>query len=478
MKIGLYGGLANNMYLLARALTEAGQEVVFIRDRDDVYPFSQPSWEDCPMTLPYERVGGAKYRPWLWQEWTIEEAKYDWQPPSWLWDPLSHLTEPLVPRVSLPVANESWGRMMGMFWAQRKLATFVWAKMQECDALVVCGVLGTLLAGFSGRPFVIWPHGSDLRLAAGLERHSAGEISSQNPMQLAHMCLKECYARSMAVGTQMPNLGGGHLGDPESLLDGIQVVRLPNPMWLRERIERVRRRELLKRLKFEIADTVEFVAFVPSRLDVKWKGHDRLMAGISALDESVRQRFHFIFSGWGEDRQALIKTVPPECCSFMPCAVGKPLVYQLQNAADFVIDQFLMGEYGSSLPEAMSCGVPVMAHCAEWQYARRGWNPPPVIQACHRTEILEAFQVIAKQGHGFLEEKGRQAHAYSRAVHDPQRIAHDLLAVLQGNLKTAGGVAGTVAAANRTRAERPAEAEAYPEDAPQDDVPVARTEGA
>ena len=41
MKIGLYGGVANNMYVFARAMAKQGLKVCFIRDRGDLYPISK-----------------------------------------------------------------------------------------------------------------------------------------------------------------------------------------------------------------------------------------------------------------------------------------------------------------------------------------------------------------------------------------------------------------------------------------------------
>ena len=54
MKIGLYGGMANNMYALAKGMAAEGADVCFIRDRSDRYPFSQPLWDDV-----VTQVGGT-----------------------------------------------------------------------------------------------------------------------------------------------------------------------------------------------------------------------------------------------------------------------------------------------------------------------------------------------------------------------------------------------------------------------------------
>lgn len=86
MKIGLYGGIANNMYVFAKSPANQGVETCFIRDRGDRYPFSQPVWEDIRATLDYDDM--AKAANWTWQEWTNWETHLGWKAPVWLVDPL------------------------------------------------------------------------------------------------------------------------------------------------------------------------------------------------------------------------------------------------------------------------------------------------------------------------------------------------------------------------------------------------------
>jgi len=64
--------MANNMYVLSRALTHAGYTVCFIRDRNDRYAFSQPVWEDCSFTLSYQEV--IESSSWSWEEWNVRET--------------------------------------------------------------------------------------------------------------------------------------------------------------------------------------------------------------------------------------------------------------------------------------------------------------------------------------------------------------------------------------------------------------------
>ena len=90
MRIGLYGGLANNMYVFAKAMATHGLDVCFIRDRGDRFPFSQPVWEDVSCTLDHDKIAKAVH--WTWEEWTAWEHQLEWQPPNWLKDPLKAIS--------------------------------------------------------------------------------------------------------------------------------------------------------------------------------------------------------------------------------------------------------------------------------------------------------------------------------------------------------------------------------------------------
>ena len=90
MKIGFYGGMANNMYVFAKAFHAAGVDVCFIRDRSDKYPFSQPVWEDQSFTMHYEEVPRAS--GWSWERWSQQERDVGWIPPTWMVDPLETLS--------------------------------------------------------------------------------------------------------------------------------------------------------------------------------------------------------------------------------------------------------------------------------------------------------------------------------------------------------------------------------------------------
>ena len=208
MKIGLYGGVANNMYVFAKAFSKQGQDVCFIRDRNDHYPFSQPAWEDIPWVVEYEQL--AKMANWSWPKWTKWEDEVGWQAPAWLADPLqeSSSCRTILNRVIGPL-----GKAFFYCIAQKRTHwPAVLNLMGQCDVLLVCGIEGTLLASLSGRPFVIFPHGGDIRTAAGLH-----PPQSWNPRDWIIYWkflgfIRRAYLKAMWVGSHDPAGFGGYAG--------------------------------------------------------------------------------------------------------------------------------------------------------------------------------------------------------------------------------------------------------------------------
>src|SRR6185436_21094065 len=76
--------------------------------------------------------------------------------------------------------------------------------MRACDTLLVCGTEGTLLAAQSGRPYIIWPHGGDTMIAAGLLQPSWLQIRSRFMHGMLRRQLVPAYARAICIGSHEP----------------------------------------------------------------------------------------------------------------------------------------------------------------------------------------------------------------------------------------------------------------------------------
>lgn len=399
MKIILYGGMANNLYVVAKAINSLpGIECKFLRDRNDRFAFSQPSWEDCRATLTYGDV--VQSSSWDWKLWDCWESENKWLKPDWLID-LGHQAQ-----------KHQIVSMLG-----------------EADLLLVCGVSATISAYESRSPYLIMPHGGDIRLAAGLVKTKPTKLMEHITGHRQDRMLNEAYKNALAVVTHGPLCIGGPLAKGvhavEARLPSVNFSRLAIPVRPRDRKNQSDRRGHFNQQLRHVGcgDVIEdFVLFVPSRIDYFWKGQDRL---VKALEKTKRGSFHVVFSGWGADYMDLKGKCGNISATFLPCALSKELLYSFYCSADIVVDQFILGDYGTAAQEAMSCGTPVLMWIDELEYLNDGRIPPPVLNASTQDEISGILDLISR-GIVNYEDVGAKGKQWVLASHSPYTFANNI----------------------------------------------------
>lgn len=430
MRIGLYGGMANNMYVFAHSMAKHGADVCFIRDRSDRYPFSQPVWEDVAFPMKYEEVRQASW--WPWSKWEEIERELQWVAPEWLYDPFSDARDDVPPRPAPRRAGALAKAFLRRYSAEGHRAQ-VLKTMQSCGALLVCGVEATVLARASGKPYVILPHGGDLMIAAGLLRPPVRRARTWLKHVLLARQLAAAYADSLCVGVHEPSAFGENFYGAERFFRRQKVYFLAIPIPIRPRRRRAERREALAKIFTRLGASVpeaDYIGFVPSRVDYEWKGQDRLLHALATLKERDRGgNIHVVFSGWGEDfgraRDYVEEARIADRVTFLSHALSKPLLYSVFQSVDFVVDQFVVGMTGTSSLEAMACGAPLMM----WidPSAKREWGPPPVLQARTAEEIVTVLTRMSEHGIA-LDEVGSAGQQWVRRLHDPATVVRGLLA--------------------------------------------------
>jgi glycosyltransferase involved in cell wall biosynthesis len=426
MKVGFYGGLANNCYIFAKVLSNAGHDVVFIRDRSDSYAFSQPVWEDATFVMDYAEV--AKSSAYSWEDWARIEGRQLWHSPAWLVDPLK------FQGVASPVSRApAWLRPLGGRYI-RPVAhrTGVVAAMQSCDVLLVCGIEPAILAMMSGRPYIIWPHGGDIRVAAGLTIPPEG-LRNRIRFEVQKTLLLAAYDKAAWVGTHDPKGLGGVAGDVRKALRKTSLIHLPIPAPITSRADQSERRKRLTALchKLDLPEIAgDNIGFVPSRVDFGWKGHDLLLGALQRC--TGREKLHLIFSGWGNDygraKDYVQRNGLSELVTFLPFSLSRPILAEFFSVADFAVDQFrFLGTYGTALVEALAAGCPTLMWIEESVFRSRGWESPPVMNAETEADIAQQLERIA-QGGMDLDQLSRQSQAWVRRVHAPDAVLPDLMA--------------------------------------------------
>jgi glycosyltransferase involved in cell wall biosynthesis len=425
MKIGLYGGLANNCYTFSKVLHQAGLDVVFVRDRSDCYAFSQPVWEDARLVMDYAEVAGSS--AYTWEKWSRIEAENQWCPPEWLVDPLAYSAEPVIRSVG-PVLLELLGRR---YIGQTKHRASVVAALQTCDVLLVCGIEAAILAMMAGRPYIIWPHGGDIRLAAGLTAPPKG-FRARVSFEAQRTLLRAAYDGAGAIGTHDPKGLGGKAGYVGAALRKTELVHLPMPTALSVRVDKTARKSMLAGILRELGlpdIQADVVGIVPSRVDFAWKGHDLLLRAFSRA--KGREQMHLIFSGWGNDYGKAKTYVEPQglkgCVTFLPFSLSRPILAHFFSLADFAVDQFgYMGTYGTAMVEAMAAGCPTLMWIEDASFVARGWEPPPVINAEKEDDIVRKLELIAS-GAIDLAVESQRSQDWIRRVHAPAAVVPVLM---------------------------------------------------
>jgi glycosyltransferase involved in cell wall biosynthesis len=289
---------------------------------------------------------------------------------------------------------------------------------------MVCGVEGIHLAYLSRTPYLIWPHGGDIRAAAGYPRIRFAGLAATARRIADRKCFATAFENANWVASHDPTAVGGGFCDSTPALGGKPLVHLPIPIPVRRRIgreeRRQRRRELFLRHGVHL-DPDTITLFVPSRIDFSWKGHDRLLAAASSV-----AGVQFLLTGWGGDQEAARALVRDTGLAGrvaqLTYAVSKPALFELMDAADAVVDQFVMGTYGTAAVEAMAGGTPVVMYIENSRFAKLGWAAPPVINCASVNEIEAALAAIAS-GTLDLEAWGARAQMWCERIHNPTKVA-------------------------------------------------------
>jgi len=392
MRIGFYGGIANNTYVAAKSCASLGHDVLFIRDIFDLYPFSQPVWEDLSFTLPYEKIVLNNF---TLSDWRLFEKEHNWIRPSWYIEPSDRFTLNNKD-ITLNLLSPLKAILLKLYIKKEPHRLHVIKLMKSCDTLFVCGIEAEILAWFSGVPYVIWPHGGDSRMAAGLTPPSTKNLHQLIRHFAQYFFLRKSFKDALWIGSHSPKGGGGHIGKVPFCQEYLPI---PLPSYTNRKSIKDRHKDLIDTCKKVgiVLPKANFYIFVPSRLDFFWKGTDRLLNAINRLGHKLDGKIHFIFSGWGSNYQDAKMYVSPKNSTFLPCAVSKPILFEFFNSVDIVIDQFILGCYGTAAAEAMSCATPVMMYIDNHSFNSLGWPAPPVLNAQTEDEIFLTLNELVEE---------------------------------------------------------------------------------
>lgn len=384
IKVGLFGAIANNMFLFARAFNKNGVCANYIHDNNDNFLFSQPFWEEERILIEYDEVMSGDFKK---SKLTSEYAS-NWKRPPWFYEvDINNLGLSKTIKI-LGNLNFFGGLALLYLWVNTQKKLKILSVMSGSTHLLVCGIEGAILALISGKPFIIWPHGGDIRTAQGLEKFTSIGILRRVYQSVTLFLLRKAYDNCIYIGQVDPKGLGGHLGKVRYRIEHLPIP-LVNGSSIPTANKAFIRKSLSEELNIQISDSSVLI-FIPSRIDYYWKGTDWLIDPINSLPPN--SNLEFIFSGWGNDYSDLKAKLNYRGVTFLNGAISKPIIYDFYKASDLVIDQFKMEAYGSSGLEALSCGTPLMVNLNSVAFEEAGWGaPPPVINVSTRAELDEVI---------------------------------------------------------------------------------------
>lgn len=425
--------MANNSYMVAKQMAALGMKVTFLRDLYDFYPISQPVWEDVDFSMSYESL--MPPQPWTLPKWHGEEARLGWVAPKWMLE----VTE-RTKSVDLTGSLRSSARdLCHRYGASLYLAAA--DRMAECDVSFVSTNNAMISAMLSGRPYVICPAGGEFMWASGLIK-PLGEAATPDAIQefddIGHLVYKSFMACTGVV-TYVPFEGHAELcGGPdrlESLFGDLKSRFWPvsMPYSAHSRLPPAeRRKRFLKVMSDSGIDPPDRrrVAFVPSRIDYTWKGQDRLIDAL-ALAKSASD-WLFVFSGWGADHAHFVQRVGnTDNVVMLPGTLSKPRLMRMFESVDLVVDQFLLGHYGTAAREALSVGTPVMAYVHDHLVnGPGGENLAPVINVQKPVDIAAAIDRLATDT-SWAQRLSDSGLAWTEKYSDPRLMQRALERALE-----------------------------------------------
>jgi glycosyltransferase involved in cell wall biosynthesis len=146
-------------------------------------------------------------------------------------------------------------------------------------------------------------------------------------------------------------------------------------------------------LRKGLFDKYDLVFFMPSRLDWKEKGSDKVLRAF-AMFLHVCPNSLLILVDWGVDAnrtKSLVRQLGLENNARFLKPMPKRELINLYSEVDVVVDQFMVGSWGLAAAEAMACEKPVITYY-ETDLTRKCFGSlPPMLNAWSVASILSSM---------------------------------------------------------------------------------------
>ncbi len=185
-----------------------------------------------------------------------------------------------------------------------------------------------------------------------------------------------------------------------------------------------------------VKNSDQVLLFCPARQMWKEKGNDKIIRAYLKFTKDFPNS-KFIMVEWSEDEEnskKLLNSLGLSEHIVWIKPVPKNRLIEYYNAADIVLDQFVLGSWGTATPEAMSCGKPVLMFYKKEFIMRAFGEEPPIINSFTEEEICSNLIKLAKNPE-FRNEIGQKSREWIKKTHSPQKVAEEHLKVLESVLE-------------------------------------------
>lgn len=397
-RFGFCGNIANNLYLRAVSLRNAGVDVTLFLHPQDQYVMSQPEWEEFDGILEGNETNIHLLRKQGIIMPTVANVECHQEVNS-----ATFVNDDLLVNKPHYISNQIYLR-----YSQYLSLTPTLQSIQKMDALLTTQY--PFMAYLSGKPYIATQVGGDIWFEAArgdllgkLQRESFAHAKAflvSNPWSFSH-------AR---------RYGFRHMLYMPLILD--QHVYSPG--------------EGNSRREWEAKSGGKFFVLTTSRLDEVYKGSNVGLEGVATFLKMIPEA-RFVISNWGKDKAQSEKRIEElgiaDKVIWLPLS-GKARLRDYLRSADCFLDQFVLGYFGSAGLEAMACGVPMISRIERMQYdALCETGAPPVLNANQAKEVTEHLLNLYNNS-TWKKTRADETRSWFVANHGSERWNNDYHALL------------------------------------------------
>lgn len=174
----------------------------------------------------------------------------------------------------------------------------------------------------------------------------------------------------------------------------------------------------------------DLIFFMPSRHHWAEKGNDKVIKAFSRFLKDHKKAY-LILVNWGSHLQKskeLIVRLGISKNIVWVNPLNKQNLIKMFASVDVVLDQFVLGSWGTATPEAMACEKPVIMYYNSEDIKRCFGELPPILNAFNEDEILEQMKKCLKID---LKHLGKQSRKWVEKTHNPAFVVKKHLQVIK-----------------------------------------------